>query len=361
MTAGSQFCVIGAGVFGMSTAVALAEAGHRVQVVDAGPIPNPAGSSWDSQRAVRSEYGDNAFYTHHCVDAIRGWEMLEATERLGVYTRTGVTLISDGDPGSDDFAAHCFETARDLDLPVRFVEDHGALPIRFRSKTPRVYVNDNGGWVNPGRYMAYLVHKADDLGVEIVPNARVVLEGRNRTGQVVHAGRTLDYDGIVLCGGAFAVPGAPTPISKVPQRKVYYRPFDGGAPAVLPSVWIYNIASTAGYGFPEAEGLWSLGFHTPSHLDEADLAERLAILSQVFGTDLTRDWFQQKHCNYSQTRSGDFIIDRHPAFDNVFVATGGSGHAFKFAPLLGNWIAARIEGTRMEGLEQFAWPRVSEQ
>ena len=58
-------------------------------------------------------------------------------------------------------------------------------------------------------------------------------------------------------------------------------------------------------------------------------------------------------CLYADTCDGDFLIDRDPARPNLIVAGGGSGHGFKFAPLLGELIADVVEGT--EALPRFAW------
>jgi len=50
-------------------------------------------------------------------------------------------------------------------------------------------------------------------------------------------------------------------------------------------------------------------------------------------------------CWYADTPTGDFLIDYHPAFGKtLLVATGGSGHAFKFLPVLGRKIVERLEG-----------------
>jgi sarcosine oxidase / L-pipecolate oxidase len=41
---------------------------------------------------------------------------------------------------------------------------------------------------------------------------------------------------------------------------------------------------------------------------------------------------------------GDFLIDYHPDCSNLFLATGGSGHAFKFFPVIGEKIVDAIQG-----------------
>jgi glycine/D-amino acid oxidase-like deaminating enzyme len=38
------------------------------------------------------------------------------------------------------------------------------------------------------------------------------------------------------------------------------------------------------------------------------------------------------------------LIDRHPAFENVWLAGGGSGHGFKHGPVVGEYVAAMVSG-----------------
>src|SRR5258706_10459596 len=55
-------------------------------------------------------------------------------------------------------------------------------------------------------------------------------------------------------------------------------------------------------------------------------------------------------CQYENTSNGDFLIDLHPQFENVWLVGGGSGHGFKHGPVVGEYVAARIEGND-EGIE----------
>jgi sarcosine oxidase len=47
-------------------------------------------------------------------------------------------------------------------------------------------------------------------------------------------------------------------------------------------------------------------------------------------------------CQYENTSSGDFLIDRHPEIENVWFVGGGSGHGFKHAPAVGEYVVGRI-------------------
>jgi glycine/D-amino acid oxidase-like deaminating enzyme len=49
-------------------------------------------------------------------------------------------------------------------------------------------------------------------------------------------------------------------------------------------------------------------------------------------------------CQYENTSNGDFVVDRHPEMENVWLVGGGSGHGFKHGPALGEYVAAMVLG-----------------
>jgi glycine/D-amino acid oxidase-like deaminating enzyme len=51
---------------------------------------------------------------------------------------------------------------------------------------------------------------------------------------------------------------------------------------------------------------------------------------------------ESRVCQYENTSNGDFLIDRHPDFENVLMVGGGSGHGFKHGPALGEYVARLI-------------------
>jgi glycine/D-amino acid oxidase-like deaminating enzyme len=50
-------------------------------------------------------------------------------------------------------------------------------------------------------------------------------------------------------------------------------------------------------------------------------------------------------CQYENTSNGDFLIDKHPGFENVWLVGGGSGHGFKHGPAVGEYAARIMSGS----------------
>ena len=107
------------------------------------------------------------------------------------------------------------------------------------------------------------------------------------------------------------------------------------------------------YGVPDLEGRGfklAIDAHGPPF--DPDAGERLATAE---GLALAREQLarrlpglrdapvvEARVCQYENTPNGDFLIDRHPDFENVWLVGGGSGHGFKHGPALGEYVARRV-------------------
>jgi glycine/D-amino acid oxidase-like deaminating enzyme len=68
------------------------------------------------------------------------------------------------------------------------------------------------------------------------------------------------------------------------------------------------------------------------------LARRVPMLADAAITET-------RVCQYENTSNGDFLIDRHPNMENVWLVGGGSGHGFKHGPAVGEYVAGMISGS----------------
>ena len=82
-----------------------------------------------------------------------------------------------------------------------------------------------------------------------------------------------------------------------------------------------------------------------------------AFLTALHPSLAARPWSHTCVCWYADTPRGDFLIDYHPKYAGLFVATGGSGHAFKFLPVIGGKVVECIVGRLPEELRRkWEWP-----
>ena len=118
-------------------------------------------------------------------------------------------------------------------------------------------------------------------------------------------------------------------------------------------VWLYHGHPDIPYALPDIEnrGL-KIAFDRHGSSFDPDSGSRVV---QATAIDRLRA-FLKKHlpamhdapiletriCQYENTSNGDFLIDRHPDFDNVWIAGGGSGHGFKHGPAVADYLSARI-------------------
>ena len=88
-------------------------------------------------------------------------------------------------------------------------------------------------------------------------------------------------------------------------------------------------------------------------IPEASLAAMRERLGARFPAMKDAPLLESRVCQYENSSNGDFLLDRHPSIDGVWLAGGGSGHGFKHGPAVGEYLAGRILGT------QTAEPRFS--
>jgi glycine/D-amino acid oxidase-like deaminating enzyme len=137
------------------------------------------------------------------------------------------------------------------------------------------------------------------------------------------------------------------------QEVFYFGPAAGDArfrPPAMP-VWvdfaeeIYGVPDVEGRGFKVAPDRHGPAFDPDSGervITPQTLATVREFVARRFPGLKDAPLVQSEVCQYENTSNGDFLIDRHPDRENVWLVGGGSGHGFKHGPAVGEYVAARI-------------------
>jgi glycine/D-amino acid oxidase-like deaminating enzyme len=358
--------IAGAGIFGATAAVALARRGHRVTLVDPGPLPHPLAESTDISKVVRLDYGGDALYTELAERALDGWRAWNRERPL--FHETGVLFLSREPlaPGGFEHDTLALLTARGHRLERL---DAAAIARRFPAYREGAlvdgYYNPEGGWVEASPVVERVLAEAAALGVEIrVAAARAVGDDG---ALFLTDGSKLEADEILVAAGAWTpllCPWLAGALRPAGQAVFHLRPRDPAlfAPDRFP-VFGADTARTGFYGFPLHQGIVKIGHHGPGvpvemrsderpppHAVEGELR---ALLADVFPALAAADITFRRVCVYCDTRDEHFWIARDPERPGLTVATGGSGHAFKFAPVLGDLIADAVLGEPVP--DRFSW------
>jgi glycine/D-amino acid oxidase-like deaminating enzyme len=374
-TSTSHVVVVGAGIVGTASALELRRRGWRVTLVDPGPVPRPSATSVDISRIVRMDYGADRELTELARSALDGWELWNRTlfDRP-LFHRTGFLLLSREPLAAGGFEHESLATLEALGEPAERL-DPDVLAARFPlwSRGPWVdgYLSARAGWAEAAEAVAALARRAEHEGVRLVTRRAegLVERGGRVCGVGLSGGNDVEGDAVVLATGAWT-PGLLPELSPYIEPRampvLYFRPRDPARfrPPAFP-VWAGDIAETGWYGFPAtADGLVKLGHHgtgwagdperpgTVPGVWEARCRHFLTLhLPALAHAPLVRT----RACYYADARDGDFWISLHPERPGLVVAAGGSGHGFKFGPVLGALVAAALDGSPDPRLTRFRW------
>jgi glycine/D-amino acid oxidase-like deaminating enzyme len=361
--------VIGGGIFGVTSALALRGRGCDVTLVDPGPLPHPLAESTDISKLVRSDYGADEDYTALAERAVDGWRRWNAAWPVPRFHDTGVAFLTCGAMQPGSFEHDSFTLLARRGHRVERL-DAAAIAARFPAYRPGAYTDGyfhrEAGWAEAGAVVAHLIAEAVAAGVIVAGDTTIhrIVEHAALTG----SGR-IAADAIVVCAGAWTpllVPELAGELRAVGQPVFHLRPADRAAFGQLRfPVFGADIARTGYYGFPiQHDGIVKIANHGAGISLRPDAPRQVAPDQESALRDFLRGALpaladaaiaSRRLCVYCDTRDADFWIARHPRRPGLTVATGGSGHAFKFAPVIGPIIADAVLGIDHPLAHRFRW------
>jgi len=356
--------VVGLGAAGSATLLTLAQRGIRCAGIDRFDPPHDQGSSHGLSRLIRLCYFEHPDYVPLLHKSYERWRELQATTSSPVFRVTGGLYI--GMP-HDPFVLGSLNSARTHGLAHELLAAD-AVSSRFPQfvmhSGEQAFFEPTTGVLFPENAIAATLSRARELGAQTLTHESVTKWSANARSVEIHTNRrVLHAASVVFCTGAWMpqiVPELKPVLSITRQVLAWFHPAESRVlhTPQMPAWAISEPDGSAHYGFPmfspESAGQMPPGGYgfkvalhklgDPSDPDAVDRRVRddeitslAAFLESRIPRAISADrkLLDAKVCLYTSTPDQHFLIDRHPAHENVVVVSACSGHGFKLSPAMG--------------------------
>ena len=380
-----DFLILGAGIFGITTAIELRKRNYSVGVLNPGKIPHPLAESTDISKIIRMEYGTDIEYMTMVEECLPVWREWNDFFNDSLFHEVGFLLLSRSllEKDSSGFeSASYFNLLKKGYQPERLdIEQRKKLfPSINHDQYTDAFYHKIGGYAESGRVIETLTKYAVQLGINIHEEqtaGEIKINNNKAEGVITKEGNTFNAGHVIVCAGnlsPFLVPGLKSYI-KITGHPVFHlkpsQPDFFSYPHL--SVIAADISNTGWYGFPfhPKEKVVKIANHgkgikiNDPEKDEMvvyenDIIQLKKFLKESLPALANDPIVYTRRCCYTDTFDGHFWIDNHPEIKNLTIGTGGSGHGFKMGPIIGGMIATVAEGKSHKWSARYRWRHISE-
>lgn len=360
MAASKSFdvAVIGAGVFGSWCAWHLTRRGQRVVLLDQYSPGNARASSGGETRIIRMGYGADEIYTRSSQRSLAQWKRFSAETGQNLFHETGVLWLAGAD---DSRVRQSMETLKRCQIPFEEM-DRPALEKRYPQisfdRVTRGFLEPKSGVLLARRGAAAVAEDAAKHGAEF-RIARVEPPSDAGGLDAITSGnaeniRAAHY--VFACGswlGKIFPELLGQKIFPSRQEVFFFGIPPGDARFSSPALPTWLFQEDEYYGMPDLEGRGlKIALDRHGEAVDPDTQSRIPALAEA---EVVRNYVvarfpalrnapvvETRVCQYENTSNGDFLIDRHPRLENVWLVGGGSGHGFKHGPAVGEYVAGQL-------------------
>lgn len=378
--------VVGLGAMGSAATWQLARRGAKVLGIDQYSPPHRLGSSHGDTRITRKAIGEGERYIPLALRSYENFREVESLTGRSLLTITGGLIISSRSPHAMSHVPGFFDNT------VGAARRHGIVhevlyAAQIRSRFPAFNVHDDefgyferdAGFLRPEACVAAQLELAARHGARIHRDEKVAGFTQANDGVFVATSRG-EYAAkqLILAAGPwitglmgdeyarlFRVTRQAQFWFDVPTAIARFEP--GRFPIFI---WELQGAAQPIYGFPAIDGPrggvkiaseQDVATTTPETVDREVSAEEA---SEMFATrvapyfpDVGAHCVKSASCLYTTTPDAHFVIDRHPKYPRVIVASPCSGHGFKHSAAIGEALAQMVVDGKSEiDLGPFAFP-----
>ena len=350
--------VFGAGSFGAWTAYQLQKDGMSVVLADVNGAGNTMGAAGGHTRTMRAQYGTRVAYARLAMRAAELWRNHEKEWKEQLMLPCERVRIWPPSRLEEAKAEQKLLAGMGVDMRILPAEEARKHWPQFVIQDEEIVIHTSGmDGKHPASASIMLASKSGGV---------VVREFQRLGGKFLQAGATapassgrvgnLELSGgekvsagqfVFACGHQLAelFPSLMEKRAEVQRRFEYYvEPPAGSSEYSHPQMPMWGFNTPDWYGYPSIEGI---GVKVSHVYTDARVDEAMAFVKRRF-PGLTPKLKSMRVCHDLYTPSTDFIVDRHPEHDNVWIAGGGSGHGFKHGPALGEHVAAKLTGGKVD-------------
>lgn len=349
-----DFAVIGLGAIGSATAAELVRRGHSVVGFDRYTPPHTMGSAHSDTRMIREAWYRGSPYTPLVRDAYRRWQSLERSSGRKLLQTAGALMM-----GPEDGRVFAGSPLRGVVQP-----DTDCVLLSAEEVVERFpWLRPDPGTVTiyePGAAILSLEACLEAMleaagGADLRFDEPAIGWSASASGVRVRTERG-EYPArrLAIVAGAWTpqlLPGLSLPLEVERTVQYWFEPAGAHADVLAEGpAWVWELEREGTwYGFPPTARGLKAGMHFQAgrrtdveRVDREVGASEAEDLRRLFGRYAPGVAGALTHasvCLYTNTPDEDFILDRHPDHPEVVLFAGGSGHAFKFAPVLGSLMA----------------------
>ena len=204
-----SFLIVGAGVFGASTALHLSR--HKpeatITLMDRAPYPDPIAASYDVNKVVRADYED-LFYCKLGLRALDYWRNDPLWKPF--YHQAGMATIVD-EPGvanqiKENFEKLGVKNQAELLSPDEVRERfQGMYAESDYTNIEEIFWNPESGWAEAAKALEATVKAAVENGVRYIVESvtSLVRDGSTCRGVKTESGKEYNADSVILSTGAY--------------------------------------------------------------------------------------------------------------------------------------------------------------
>ncbi len=368
--------VIGAGSMGMAAGYFLSKSGKRTLLLDSFEPPHNRGSHHGDTRIIRYAYGESEEYVPLALKAQELWSDLEEATGEELFLQTGV--LNAGYKTST-FIENVISSSKKFSLPLEIMD-----ASKVNKKWPGISLPNHfigcfeptSGVLKCEKCIEAYQKLAESYGATILTNTKVKEIDVHEKGVTIRTEeQTFKADSLVVSAGAWSgkllsMLDVDLPLNPLRKTFAWYEANEKLYNHKHFPAFAFDTSQGIYYGFPSIDGSGlKIGRHDGgekvdpddlllefAELDEHDLS---SFLKHYMPTDQQLKY--GKTCIYTLTPDEHFIIDLHPRYRHVAIASGFSGHGFKFSSVVGQILSELIMfGKSEQNISLFSIKRFNE-